>query len=205
MVSGRRAIEQVFVARHGQTEWNLVGRRQGQLDSPLTRTGLLSATRLAQLLTAQEVDAVFSSPLGRAFTTATIFGDALGLEVLVIDELREVDHGAMAGLTNEEIEARYPGELERRSEDRYEWCFPDGESYASADQRAATALGRISGTTAHSPLIVTHEMIGRMLIRNLLDLTVAEALGLTHPHDLLYRIDPARKQRTELRAPEDGG
>jgi broad specificity phosphatase PhoE len=92
VVSGNASVEQIFLARHGQTEWNLAGRRQGQLDSPLTPAGVASATRLAQLLRRQEIDADFTSPLGRAVSTATLFADALGLEVELIDELQEVHH-----------------------------------------------------------------------------------------------------------------
>lgn len=193
-------IERVFLARHGQTEWNRVRRRQGQLDSPLTPDGLANATQLAQLIARQPVDAVFSSPLGRAVTTATVFADVFSLDVVLVTELQEVHHGAMAGLTNDEIDVLYPGELLRRSEDKYGWRFPEGESYADADLRAAAALAVISGSRSRFPLVVSHEMIGRMVMRNLLGLAVPDALALSHPHDVLYSIDPATKHWVELGA-----
>jgi broad specificity phosphatase PhoE len=193
-------IERVYLARHGRTEWNTLGRRQGQLDSPLTPEGLASAMQLAQLIARQPVDAVFSSPLGRAASTAAIFADFLKVDVVVIDELQEVHHGSMAGLTNHQIDAGYAGELLRRRHNRYQWRFPGGESYADADRRAANALASISRLGSRFPLIVSHEMIGRMLIRNLLDLSPGDALAVDHPHDVLYCIDPATKQCTDLRA-----
>jgi broad specificity phosphatase PhoE len=86
-----------------------------------------------------------------------------------------VNHGRMAGLTREEIEASFPGALARRAEDKYRWRFPGGESYADADGRAGTALARIDAAGPRHPLIVSHEMIGRMLLRHLLDADAATA------------------------------
>jgi broad specificity phosphatase PhoE len=197
----RRVIlscERVFLARHGQTEWNTQGRRQGQLDSPLTPSGLRQAHRNAEALRAHAVDAVFTSPLGRAATTARIYADTIGSTVVVIDELAEMHHGRFAGLTGAEIETRAPGELGRRAVDRYQWRFPDGESYADLDRRAAEALARVAGYPAVRPLIVSHEMIGRMLLRHLLDLAPQEALALHHPHDVIYTVDPAARDLRQV-------
>lgn len=135
-----QGIERIYLARHGRTEWNVAGRRQGQLASPLVPGALDSAELLARRLVGSRVEALFSSPLGRAAGTAAVFARQLELEVVTIDELAEVDHGAMSGLTNAEIEARYPGELEGRRRDTYRWSFPADESYPGADRRAAAAL-----------------------------------------------------------------
>ena len=106
----------------------------------------------------------------------------------------------MAGLRGEEIEATFPGALSRRAADKYGWRFPDGESYADGDTRAAAALHVIAARGSVRPLIVSHEMIGRMLLRNLLDLSPAEALAYGHPHDVIYRVDVSAKTLSEIRA-----
>jgi broad specificity phosphatase PhoE len=191
-------MEVVHLARHGQTEWNVAGRRQGQLDSPLSVVGRANVERLATVLSNFPIDRLFSSPLGRAVATATIYGKSLGLSVEVVDELRELDHGMMAGLTNEEIEERFPGALAMRSKDRYRWCFPGGESYAGADERAAVALKRIDSTGAQRPLLVSHEMLGRMLLRNLLCVSAEEALEFTQPSGTVYRIDVAEERLSSI-------
>lgn len=178
-----------LLARHGETEWNREARRQGQLDSPLTTTGLSSVRRLAPEVARLPIDGVFSSPLGRAVVTASIYAEALHLPVQVVDQLHEVDHGTMAGLTNREIEVRFPGELARRSRSRYTWRFPGGESYADADQRAAVAVEIVKSRGAEMPLLVAHEMIGRMLLRNLLGIDVDEAFRLSHPPGTIYQVD----------------
>jgi len=59
-------LEEVFLTRHGETEWNQVGRRQGQLHAPLTPAGMEEAHRVADRLVPLPIDGVFSSPLGRA-------------------------------------------------------------------------------------------------------------------------------------------
>jgi probable phosphoglycerate mutase len=98
----------------------------------------------------------------------------------------------MAGLTNEEIERAFPGEMARRSLNKYEWRFPDGESYAEADVRAASALRRIVQSGRFRPLVVSHEMIGRMLLRNLLGVEHEEALNLRLHHGVICRIDESK-------------
>lgn len=193
-------FEEVFLARHGETEWNRAGRRQGQLDAPLTRAGMEEVHRVADRLLELPIDGVFSSRLGRAMASAEVYAAALGLSVVAIDELQEIHHGAMAGLLAGEIEAAFPGEMSRRAADKYRWQFPDGESYADGDVRAAMALRVIAASGTVRPLVVSHEMIGRMLLRNLLDLEPADALAYDHPHDVIYRIDMTAKFVDEIRA-----
>lgn len=188
----------VYLARHGQTEWNEMGRKQGQLDSPLTVAGHRHAEDLARVAGTLDVDLVASSPIGRALTTAQACSGVVGLTVQVFDELAEVDHGDMAGLTTSEANAQFPGALDQRALDKYGWRFPGGESYADADSRAAVALGRVARTGARRPLIVSHEMIGRMLLRNLLEGRPAEVIGTQQPHHVVYRVDPSTKQVDEL-------
>lgn len=188
-------LEWVYLARHGQTLWNTQRRRQGQLDSPLTPQGLLHAERTADLVKTANMDRVFSSPLGRARTTAAIIATTLALPVEVIDDLQEVHHGQIAGLSDTQIERDHPHVAAGRARDKYRYRFPGGESYADADLRAEQALTQIRAAGARRALIVAHEMIGRMLLRNLLGLDPQTALSFSHPHEVIYRI-----QITEQRA-----
>ena len=197
-------FELVFLARHGETEWNRQRRRQGQLDSPLTSGGLAQARRLGIVVADLPVDGVFSSPLGRAATTAGLVATELGIAVTIVEDLAEIHHGEMAGLTTSEIDRRFPGEMRRRAYSKYEWRFPDGESYADADLRARAALSHIASHGARRPLVVSHEMIGRMLLRNLLQLDTADALTWNHPHDVIYRVD-VRNRMVTLVASSTGG
>jgi broad specificity phosphatase PhoE len=176
-----------------------VRRWQGQLDSPLTPQGIVETQRLADRLRGCSIDGVFSSPLGRAQASAQLYAETLGWTVVTVDELTEIHHGSMAGLRREEIAAAFPGEMERRADDKYLWRFPEGESYAEGDVRAGAALRVVGDSGVRRPLLVSHEMIGRMLLRNLLDLAPDDALAGAHPHGVAYRIDVGTKHVVEIR------
>ena len=112
----------VLLVRHGQSEWNALGRWQGQADPPLSDLGRAQARAAAHSLGA--LDAVFASDLQRATETATIIAAALGLGPVIVDsDLRERDAGEWSGLTRDEIHERYPGYL---PDDRHRAFAPDG-------------------------------------------------------------------------------
>jgi len=184
-------FQSVFIVRHGETEWNRLGRRQGQLDSPLSATGVRQADALARYLASSALDGIFNSPLGRAIATAAKIGTHLGVAVQPVADLAEIHHGEFAGLTNCEIEDRYPGALALRAANKYRWQFPGGESYQDADKRAGRALETIQAAGSRRPLLVTHEMTGLMLLRQLLDLTADEALGRAIRHGLILEVLPS--------------
>lgn len=194
----RTSLRSVYLARHGQTEWNAQGRWQGQLDSPLTALGREQAHTVAALVADEPVDAVFCSPLGRAAATTQVCGDRLGLPVVQLEELAELHHGAMAGMTPQEMDHAFPGELARRAEDKFRWRFPGGESYAEAVSRAADALARLESSGVRYPLLVSHEMIGRLLLHHLRRIDVATALAGSHPQGVVYRVECATGALDEL-------
>ena len=101
----------VLLVRHGQSEWNLTGRWQGQTDPSLTDLGRRQAYSAARSL--GTVDAIWSSDLQRAAETAAIISGELGVGPVVLDyDLRERDAGEWQGLTRAEIDEQYPGYLE---------------------------------------------------------------------------------------------
>lgn len=96
--------------RHGQSEWNALGRWQGQADIELTDLGYEQARRAAEKL--GMFDAVISSDLMRAHRTASIIAENLGIGLLTPDpRLRETDVGEWQGLTHTQIERDWPGYL----------------------------------------------------------------------------------------------
>ncbi len=100
-------LELVLLARHGETEWNRLGIRQGQHDSALTARGRAQAGLVAISVAEMQPDGVFTSPLGRSAATAQLCAEHLGVRLAVIDELAEVHHGVMAGLTSKRA---FPGD-----------------------------------------------------------------------------------------------
>jgi probable phosphoglycerate mutase len=103
----------LLVVRHGQSEWNALGRWQGHADIALDRTGELQAAAAAEVL--GQFDAIWASDLARAHRTAQIVAELLGVGPVRTDaRLRERDVGPWEGLTHQEVEHGWPGFLQQR-------------------------------------------------------------------------------------------
>ena len=108
---------QIVLVRHGATDWNLQGRCQGSTDRDLSDVGIRQAEQIAELLSEQEINAIYSSSLRRAQQTAERISQPHKLPVLIEEDVRELDHGELEGLTFNEIKANYADFLVRwRSE-----------------------------------------------------------------------------------------
>lgn len=140
----------LLVVRHGQSEWNALGRWQGQANPPLTETGVRQAEAAAEQL--GMFDAVWASCLERAHVTAAIIAERLGIGPVVTDEdLIEGAFGPWEGLTVHEIEAGWPGYLaaHRRPD--------DAETIEQIATRALAAFGRVAAATPGGQvLVVSH-------------------------------------------------
>jgi probable phosphoglycerate mutase len=131
-------VTTILLARHGETEWNRDGRFQGWADPPLNATGRAQAVDLSVALMAEELAAVYSSPLRRAYETAEVVGASRGLEPVTVDALREVDVGSWSGLTRAEIEQRFPEQYARWLD--YGQGWDDGETYEAMAKRVVGAV-----------------------------------------------------------------
>ena len=181
----------IYLLRHGETEWNLEGRKQGRLDSPLTSRGReqarSSGRRLCALLDPPSVSLFACSPLGRARETAEIVAAELGLGGAVVEPLLAEHHmGEWQGLTNQEVDARFGAARQERMQDRWRYVIPGGESYERLHVRALEWLAGV----ADEPLVVAvaHEMINRTLRGAYAGLSPAQMLALSHPHGVVYRL-----------------
>jgi probable phosphoglycerate mutase len=148
----------LYVARHGETAWNLEGRWQGHTDVSLNATGREQARALAARLTGVPLAGVVSSDLSRAVETARIVAAELELELAYMDEgLRERSFGVFEGLTREECERLYPAAWRAWVEERHS---PAGaETQQDLSRRMLSALGRAAERVAHAGagvLVVTH-------------------------------------------------
>ena len=150
----------VILCRHGRTDWNDLGRYQGQTDVPLNEEGWRQARALAQLLRAEPLDAVYSSDLARAADTAREIARLHELAVRTDARLREIDQGRWEGLTVAEIHAR-DADLHRRWESApLAVTLPGGESIAEGRQRALAALRDIVGRHPGGLIcLVTHKVV----------------------------------------------
>jgi broad specificity phosphatase PhoE len=100
-----------FLVRHGETDWNLAGRIQGATDIPLNDTGRDQARATGIKMQGRKWDVIVSSPLSRAFETASIIASLIGLpEPTPIDGLVERNYGEAEGMTGPELESVYPSD-----------------------------------------------------------------------------------------------
>lgn len=193
---GIPATANLYLLRHGETEWNRAGRWQGRGDSPLTSLGVAQARAYGEWLAARVDPArtrLVTSPLGRARRTAEIIAQRLALPAPAFAEeplLAEHHFGLWEGHTSAEVEVRFPGEQDRRRADRWSYVIPGGESYALVHARILTWAAR---QPFDRPLIVvTHEMVSRVLQGFLRDLPREQTLELRHAHGRLFHFANVR-------------
>jgi len=147
----------LYAVRHGETEWNLVEKQQGHLDSPLSATGIKQAQFLADGLAKKSIDVLFSSDLGRALQTAEIIARRLSLEVHKNARLRERHLGILQALTRKEFVERYPIEAVLYDSNNPDYVLPQGESTRQLFNRCIQCAEDIARENAgKNVLIVAH-------------------------------------------------
>ena len=142
-------MTELLLVRHGETDWNLERRVQGQTDIELNTTGIAQAHALAEALADVYLVGVVASDLARARDTAAIVAEQQRLELRLDPGLREKDFGTWEGLTDTEIAKRFPGALEGN--------WGDGETSEAVAARAIAAVGRARAVHPTGPvLVVSH-------------------------------------------------
>ena len=154
--------------RHGETVHNVAGIAQGWNDSALSERGQRQVAALAAKIAPMHVDAIFSSPLERAMSTARAIASATNLPIETLDELREMNYGGWEGRSFLDVRRDDAALYE-------EWIAngdcpcPGGESHNDVRRRFAAALEKIRGA---KPVLVTHGTAIRIGVTVLLDLPV---------------------------------
>ena len=181
-----------YIVRHGQTEWNSIGRQQGRLDSPLTEKGVRQAHAagrlLAGLLRPGSSFVVETSPLGRARQTAAIICVELGVTGPPTEEPLLAEHhlGLWQGLSHAEIEQQFPGAREARAKNKWSFQIPGGESYSLMSLRAQEWIDLDRGVPIR--VAVTHEMMSRTIQGAYGRLSPSDTLARFHPHTSVLRM-----------------
>jgi len=186
---GQPPVLHLYVARHGQTDWNLERRLQGQTDRHLNDTGRAQAERLAERLRGLPLERVYSSTLARSRETAEIARGQAPLEALA--GLREQAIGKFEGLKLD-ADSAATAEFQRRSRDPQD-SLDGGESedafYARVRRSADDILARHASGWV---LIVGHGGTNQMLLRAILGLTAAQADSIRQGNDEVYKLEIVR-------------
>ncbi len=157
---------QIFLVRHGVTEWNKKRVIQGQVDVPLAPEGRIQARETGLFLETLGLKKAFCSDLSRARETAEIISRPLGLKPKEITGLREINMGNWEGLSWEEVGERYPQERKAWLEDPLNNGPGGGENITQAATRFREAVLSISEPENNTGpvLIVSHGLVIGTLI-----------------------------------------
>jgi 2,3-bisphosphoglycerate-dependent phosphoglycerate mutase len=181
------ATLRIYLARHGQTDWNVEHRLQGRTDTHLNDTGRQQAADLARALAGIRLDAVYSSTSSRSHETAEIVHGKAPLTSL--DGLCERGLGKFEGLRMEGPDSTAVVEFIRRSHDP-EDTLDGGESGTQFFARVRDALQTIHSQHASGTiLVVGHGGTNQMILRALFDLTPEQADSIRQANDELYLIE----------------
>lgn len=140
----------IFTVRHGQTQWNTMGRIQGHTDIPLDEAGLSQAEKLGTRLAGEKVDIVYSSDLARAAKTAEIINSHHNAEVVTTAALREINFGIYEGRAYNEI----PYDIHRHH--GLNQPVPGGEGIYDYFERISSYLDEVTAKPHGNVIIVGH-------------------------------------------------
>ncbi len=203
------------LARHGETNWNIERRFQGQFDIALNARGRAQADALAGELKNAHFDRVYSSDLRRAMATAAPIAERLGLQVLATQRLREKDDGAWQGHTHAEVQVKYAADYPHYLSRKPDFAAPEGETLEEFARRVRSVLTDIARESAGlTVLVVAHAGVLDIAWRMATGKALSEkreypVLNAT-PNWIAFEdgewslVDWATTERPEIAAPWDG-
>ena len=178
-------ILRIYLARHGETDWNVEGRMQGWTDTPLNATGREQAMQLKTKLAGITLDAAYSSTLSRSRETAEL---AYGTRRLTsLPTLRERNFGVYQGKVTRE--PQIAEEYERRR-----WLPDDslggGESLNMLEQRVHTAIETVRREhPSGSVLVVGHGHTNQIILKEIFNLSIEQTKKIAQANDEVYLIE----------------
>lgn len=167
-------MTRIVLVRHGETIWHAENRYAGRSDVPLTPKGLQQAQELAAWAPGAGLAAVWSSTLSRAVCTARPAAEAAGIPLNLDERLVELDFGQGEGLTEAEMEARFPAERAAFVRDPVQHYLPGGEDPVRASDRGVAALRDIAAAAPGGRiLLVAHNTLMRLVLCRLLSIPLS--------------------------------
>jgi alpha-ribazole phosphatase len=160
----------------------------GHSDPPLSPQGITQARELADTLWFVPFTAAYSSDLKRAKRTAEIILAGIGLQVHTDVHLRELDAGQWEGLTEKEVEQKYPEQAADRKKDPVDFRFPGGESYRDLSDEVVPLFERILSDSTGDVLIVAHKGVNRVILCHCLGWPLEKLYDIPQDYGCVNRI-----------------
>ena len=166
---------------------------QGRWNSDLTALGRQQARQNGKLLANRGIEAMLASPIGRVRETVALIGEDVESPIRFDDRLVEWDCGDWSGYLYDEVAERWPAEWKALEADRFHYRGPGCENYPDMVERARPFLSEVLAQPETSIAIVSHGMIGRVMISTLLGWSEDETLRFFQPNDWVFRVLPASR------------
>lgn len=179
----------IFIARHGETTWNVEGRIQGRSDPDLSPKGYGQSLALLEQLKDRPISAIYTSTLQRSILTAQPIAQYLSRPLQKHLELDEIAFGILEGkqFLNFEVEIR--SEWENFKKDRYTYHIPQAENYTDVTNRVRPFIEKILHLHQEEEiLIVGHRVVNQMMMGILLELPPEKILKVQQGNDCVYLI-----------------
>ena len=174
-------MTEIILVRHGETEWNVEEVFRGRIDVELNQAGVEQAELLAEYLGGLKIDAVYSSPLKRALTTAEVIAGYHQLDVEIAPGLTDFDYGEWQGLPHQEVKEKYKELYAQWINNPHQVRMPAGESLGDVRERAIGVVNNVIAQYAGTVVLVSHRVVNKVLICAL--------LGLDNSHFWNIRLD----------------
>ena len=178
----------LYLVRHGETVWNVEDKMQGVKDSPLTEKGIEHARLLGQSIKelSIEVDRIYTSDLGRAFDTAKLVGEALGLDVHKDERLRERNMGIFEGYNWDYARKRYPEEFAKAVSEDDDYRIPGGGTRREYTEKVFSFLDFAANQHKEEKILaVTHRGFINFALRIVLSIPFNAKMGVILSNMLL--------------------
>jgi len=164
----------VILIRHGETDWNREQIFRGRIDVALNEVGLAQAGAVKESLKDVKIDRIYSSPLSRAFETASVLGENRGLKVEIEKGFIDIDFGRWQGLSHEKVKEEHKGLYETWLAEPHNVVFPEGESLEDVSKRSMGTLEKvIENHPGETLAIVSHRVLNKVLLCAILGLKLS--------------------------------
>jgi broad specificity phosphatase PhoE len=189
----------IYLVRHGETNWNRIGRLQGLRDVGLNSVGVMQAIKLARRFRSLRLAALITSPLSRARVTGMRIRGSQQVPVIAENDLREIDHGHWTGMTPLEIAQKSPEEYAAWKYEPDSFRPSSGERLRSVYGRAGRVLARVLETDVRNDVvIVSHGVVNAVLLCAALAKPLAKIWEIPQPNASAYVLRINRYRIVEV-------
>jgi broad specificity phosphatase PhoE len=179
----------IYIARHGETTWNVEGRIQGRSDPGLSPKGHQQSLALLEQLKKQSLSAIYTSSLQRSMLTAQPIAHHFSLPIRQESELDEIAFGVLEGRNLYQFDEVTKNEWERFKDDRFNYRIPGAENYTDVANRIKPFIDKtLRNHEGEEVLVVGHRVVNRLLIGMLMEYPLEWVLKIEQTHDCLYLI-----------------